>query len=92
MTSIRSSSGRGDGVQSVGGGDEHDVAQVHRNFQVVVPVGFVLLRIQHFQQSGAGVSPGNQVLILSTSSSSNTGFMLPAWVRAVMIRPGMAPT
>ena len=42
--------GTGDGVQGVGGGDEHHPAQVHRHLQEVIPEGMILLTVQHLQQ------------------------------------------
>ena len=36
-------------------------------------------------------SPRKSPPILSISSSSSRGFMLPLWVMALTIRPGMAP-
>ena len=44
--------GTGDGVQGVGGGDEHHPAQVHRHLQEVIPEGMILLTVQHLQQGG----------------------------------------
>jgi hypothetical protein len=40
----------GDGVEHVGGGDEHDAAEVERHRQIVVAEGVVLLGIEHFEQ------------------------------------------
>ncbi len=39
-----------DRVDGVGGGDEHDLAQVERNIQIVIAKIAILLRIEHFQQ------------------------------------------
>ena len=55
MTSMRSRSGRGDGVQRVGRGDEENLRQVERQVQVVVAEGDVLLRIQNLQKRGGGI-------------------------------------
>ena len=41
----------------VGGGDEQHLAQIERHFQVMVPEGVVLLRVQHLQHGGGGVAP-----------------------------------
>ena len=49
--------GSGDGIQGVGGGDEHYIGQVEGNLNIMVPIGAVLLRIQHLQQRRAGVAP-----------------------------------
>ena len=47
----------GNGVHGVGGGDEHDLAQVEGQLHVVVAESEILLRVQHFQQRGGGVAP-----------------------------------
>ena len=49
--------GSGDGIQGVGGSDEHYIGQVEGNLNIMVPIGAVLLRIQHLQQRRAGVAP-----------------------------------
>ena len=49
--------GPGNGVCGVGGGDEHDLGQVHRDLQEMVPEGAVLLAVQHLQQCGGRVAP-----------------------------------
>src|SRR5699024_8595075 len=48
---------RGDGGGGVGGGDEHTLAEVKGNFQVVVPEGAVLLGVQDLQQRRRGIAP-----------------------------------
>ena len=50
MTSMRSRSGCGIGVQPVGRGDEEHLAQIERHVQVVIAELAVLLRVEHFQQ------------------------------------------
>ena len=47
----------GDGGRGVGSGDEHHVAQIHGDFQEMVPEGVVLLAVQHLQQRAGGVPP-----------------------------------
>ena len=49
--------GSGHRVQGIRRGDKHHIGQVKGNFQIMVPIGMVLLRVQHFQQGGAGVPP-----------------------------------
>ncbi len=49
--------GLGDGVQHVGCGDEHHLAQVEGHVQVVVPELPVLLRVQHLQEGAGGIAP-----------------------------------
>ncbi len=48
--------GRGDGVEQVGRGDEHDPREVERHVQVVVGEGVVLLRVEHLQQGRGGIA------------------------------------
>ena len=43
-------------IQGIGGGDEHHVGQVEGNFNIVIPIGAVLLPVQDLQQGGAGVA------------------------------------
>ena len=45
-----------DGVQHVGGGDEHHARQVEGHAEVVVAEGAVLLRVQHLQHRRRGVA------------------------------------
>ncbi len=45
-----------DGLQDVGRRQEHHVAQVQLHFQVVVPEGVVLRRVQDLQEGGRGVA------------------------------------
>ncbi len=47
---------RRDGVEDVGGGDEHDVREVERHVEVMVAEGEVLLRVEDFEQRGGGVA------------------------------------
>ena len=47
----------GDGLCGVGCGDEHHLAEIHRDLQEVVPEGAVLLTVQHLQQGGGRVAP-----------------------------------
>ncbi len=49
--------GRRDGVQEVGGGDEHDLGEVEVHLQVMVREGGVLLRVQDLQEGRGGVAP-----------------------------------
>ena len=49
--------GPGNGVSGICRGDEHHVRQVKGQFQVVIPEGAVLLRIQHLQESRRRVAP-----------------------------------
>jgi hypothetical protein len=49
--------GPGDGVDHVGGGDEHDLGQVEVDFEVVVTEGVVLGRVEHLEQGRGGVAP-----------------------------------
>jgi hypothetical protein len=51
MISIRSLSGRRNGVRHVGRGDEHDLRQVVLDVEVVVGKGVVLLGVEDFEQS-----------------------------------------
>lgn len=44
-----------DGLQDVGGGQEHHVAEVELHLQVVVPEGVVLGRVQDLQEGGGRV-------------------------------------
>ena len=44
-------------VGAVGRGNEHDIAQVEIDLQVVIVKAEVLLRVEHFQQRRAGVAP-----------------------------------
>ena len=46
----------GDGIDAVGGGDEHHPAQVEGQLQIVVAEGAVLLRVQHLQQAGGRIA------------------------------------
>ena len=45
-----------DGVERVGGGDEHHLGEIEGQIEVVVAEGVVLLRVQHLQQRGGGVA------------------------------------
>ena len=47
----------GHGIQSIGGGDEQHIGKIIGNFQIMIPISPVLLRVQHLQQSRAGVAP-----------------------------------
>ena len=47
----------GDGGGGVGGGDEHDAAQIHGDFDEMIPEGAVLGAVQHLQQRGGRVAP-----------------------------------
>ncbi len=49
--------GPGDGFRGIGGGDEHDLAQVHRNLHEMIPEGAVLFPVQHLQQRRGRVAP-----------------------------------
>ena len=46
----------GDGVEHVGGGDEHHAAQVERHAEIIVAERVVLLRIEHLEQRRAGIA------------------------------------
>ena len=54
---MRSSSGAGDGVEHVGGGDEQHAGQVEVDLEVVVPERVVLGRVEHLEQGRRGVAP-----------------------------------
>jgi hypothetical protein len=56
----------------------------------VVAEAVVLLGIEHLEQGAAG-SPRKSLPSLSISSSTTTGFMVPARLRALMMRPGNGP-
>ncbi len=45
-----------DGVQHVGGADEHHLAEVERHAEIVVAEGAVLLGIEHLEQGGSGIA------------------------------------
>ena len=47
----------GNGLRGVGGGDEQHPGEVHRDLQIMVPEGNVLLPVQHLQQGGGRVAP-----------------------------------
>jgi len=46
-----------DSPQHVGGGDEHDAAQVNRDLQKMIPESVVLLAVKYLQQRRGGVAP-----------------------------------
>jgi hypothetical protein len=48
---------RGNGVEHVGGGNEHHLRKVERDIQVVIPERVVLLRIENLEQGGRGIAP-----------------------------------
>ena len=54
---MRSSSGPGDGVEHVGGGDEQHVRQVEVDLEVVVAERVVLRGVEHLEQRRRGVAP-----------------------------------
>ena len=47
---MRSSSGAGDVLEEVGGGDEQHLREVERHAEVVVGEGVVLRRVEHLEQ------------------------------------------
>ena len=47
----------GNGVRGVGGGDEHNLGEIHRDLQEMVPEGAVLLAVQHLQQCRGRIAP-----------------------------------
>ena len=61
--------GARNGIQRVGRGDEQHAGKVERQIDIMVLEGHVLLRVQRFQQRGAG-RRGNRLPFLSTSSKS----------------------
>ena len=63
------------GIHGVGRGDERHLGQVKGQIQIVVHEVGVLLRIKHFQQR-CRRTPLNSWLILSSSSSMNTGLLV----------------
>ena len=46
-----------DGIEEVGGGDEHDLGEVEGDVQIMIAEGIVLLRVQHLEQGGGRVAP-----------------------------------
>ena len=73
----------------VGRGDEQNLRQVHRHFEVVVPERVVLRRVEYSRGGGRiALEAGGT---LSISSSMNTGFMAPACLSAWTMRPGIDP-
>ena len=44
------------GIERVGGHDEHDAAQIDRNFKIVIAEGIVLLAVEHLEQRARGVA------------------------------------
>ena len=43
-------------IQGVGRGDEHHIRQIKGNFDIMIPVGTVLLSVQNFQKCRTGVT------------------------------------
>jgi hypothetical protein len=64
-----------DRVQQVRRADEHHLAQVERDFEVVVAELAVLLRVQRLQEGRMTGRRGKSWPILSISSSMKTGFL-----------------
>ena len=46
----------GDCIKGIGGCDKHDVAQIKGKLQIVIPVSFILLTVQHLKKSRTGVT------------------------------------
>jgi hypothetical protein len=79
-----------DRAERVGGADEEDAREVERQIEVMVHEIAVLLRVQHFQQRRGRIAALSDES-LSISSSSTTGFFVPAVFSAWIRRPGNAP-
>ena len=47
---------RGDGIEQVGGGDEHDLREIEGHVEVVVGEAEVLLRVEHLEERRAGIA------------------------------------
>lgn len=80
----------GDGIQIIGSSDEHHFGQIIVHIQKVIMECSILFRVEHFEE-GRGGSPWRSALTLSISSRINTGLEEPAFIRFLIIRPGMAP-
>ena len=66
--------------------------QVEVELEVVVAERVVLRRVEHLEQRRGRVARPAAGASLSTSSSSTTGFIVPASVIALTMRPGCEPT
>ena len=78
------------GLQLVGRGNKHDIAQVEVDVQIVVTKGAVLGRVEHFQQRAAGVATpvlANFINLIQYEDRVACPSRLMDW----MMRPGMAP-
>ena len=62
------------GVQNVCRSDKYDIAQVERDFQVMVAEGIILLRVQRLQECGRWVAT-EAAPTLSISSDMKIGFL-----------------
>ena len=82
---------RMNGAQLVRRGDEQHPRQIDRDLEVVVAERVVLRRVQHLEQRRGRVALVSPPVILSISSSMNTGFIEPACFSAWTIRPGIEP-
>ena len=45
-----------DGIEGIGGGDEHDIAEIKSHIKIVISKLGILFGIEHFQQRRAGIA------------------------------------
>ena len=91
ISSMRSSSGRGDGIHRVGRGDEHHAGKIERRFEIVIAESVSSARCRALRASRSPDRRAHRRPFCRFRQAGRPGFIVPACLMDEMIRPGIAP-